>query len=139
RAAGQRPDTYAARTARPVLLAHHSPNPNGNSAVSDRGAALRGHLRWYRLYVQHDVDPARVGQDRFQPAGADLGRVAGHHQSRGVLVADAYRPTADLDRVRPTGQDAAGRPNVGVPPAAQPGEQLHHRSPPVAEMAWMTA
>src|SRR5207248_1589637 len=89
----------------------------------------------HRLDVQDDVDPARVGQDRFQPAGADLGRVAGHREGRGVLLPDAYRPAADLDRVRPAGQDPTGGRWGGL--AAKPAEQLHRYSPP-SGAPWMT-
>ena len=53
-----------------------------------------------RLDVQGDVDAARVGQQRFQPAGADLGRVAGDGEGGGPVVPGAHVPGGDLDRRR---------------------------------------
>ena len=41
-----------------------------------------------RVDVQGDVDAARVGQQRVQPGGADLGRVAGDGERGAVAVAD---------------------------------------------------
>ena len=61
-----------------------------------------------RLDVQGDVQPARVGQQRLQPARADLGRVAGDRQRGGPVVPGAHVPGGDLDR-RP-GRACPGRP-----------------------------
>ena len=53
-----------------------------------------------RLDVQGDVDAARVGQQRLQPAGADLGGVAGDGEGGGPVVPGAHVPGGDLDRRR---------------------------------------
>ena len=50
-----------------------------------------------RLDVQGDVEPARVAEQRLEPAGGDLGRVAGDGEGRGPVVAGADVPGGDLD------------------------------------------
>ena len=56
-----------------------------------------GHRRRDRLDVQADVEPAGVGGERLEPAGPDLGRVAGDRQGRRVPVPGADVPGADPD------------------------------------------
>ena len=60
-----------------------------------------GHRGRDRLDVQGDVEAARVGQQRLQPPGADLGRVAGDGEGGGAVVPDPHVPGGDLDGRRP--------------------------------------
>ena len=48
------------------------------------------------MWTDH-VEAAGPGQQRFQPRRADLGRVAGDDQSRGVAVADLQVAGGVLD------------------------------------------
>ena len=70
----------------------------------------RGRGDW--VDVQGDVEAAGVGQQRLQPAGGDVGGVAGDRQGRGVVVADPQVPGGDLDVRRP-GHQVRGGPGPG--------------------------
>ena len=92
----------------------------GALAAQPRG----GHLHRDRLDVQRDVDPARVGQQRLQPAGGDLGRVTGDGEGGGPVVPGAHVPGSDLDGGRAGHARRGGRrperpaaPHAGLPGA----------------------
>jgi len=86
--------------------------------------ALGGHLGGDRVDVQRDVQAARVGTQRLQPAPPDLSRVAGDGEAPAPAVPDPKCPGVDLDRVR-----AERRRRLGGR-ARDVGEQVAHRVAP---------
>jgi hypothetical protein len=93
-------------------------NVLGKQTVSGREWAFRQLRRFYALNPQsllfralRDLwDHDKAGQ-WFQPPWADLGRVAGHGQGGGVVIADAHMPGRDLDHGR-AGHPVGGRQRI---------------------------
>jgi len=61
---------------------------------------VRRDLVGHRVDVQGDVDPPRVGEERGQPAEADLAGVAGDGEAAADAVAETEPSGPDLDGVR---------------------------------------
>ena len=85
-----------------------------------------------RLDVQGHVEAARVGQQRLEPAGGDLGRVAGDGEGGGPVVPGADVPGGDLDGGR-AGHVRGARPVRPGGPARPAGA---HAGLPGAVTGW---
>jgi len=98
----------------------------GALAAQPAGGIRGGH----GFDVDRHVETAGPGQQRFEPGGADLSRVAGHDQGGGIAVPDLHVTRADLHAGGADGRAQVGAagvlPGRRIAPLALSGEAGGH-------------